>query len=188
MCDTIESYTINVDGNEFTVEIHPDYCLGMPWAECDGYGVIEKRQYCGYSSRRYINKAPHEVILHAEGNTAWIYDIRATIEKAKREDWGIANPPANWTRKQITAEAVKQDMAECRKWLSGDNFWTRVKIECGDYSDSLCGIEATYSNGLQYAKKHATEMAQAIASQIKNEKQESDYWASRDVCTVQRGQ
>lgn len=185
MCDTVESYTINIDGNEFIVEIYPDYDMGLPWEEGDGYGVIEQRRY----RRGYCpEKAPHEIILRTEDGDAFIYDIKATIEKAKREDWGIANPPANWTRKRIQAEAIRRDIAECRKWLTGDNFWTRVKIECGDYSDSLCGIEATCSDGLQYAKEHAKEMAQALASQIKNEKQESDYWASRDVCTVQRGQ
>lgn len=180
MC-TIESYTIDLDGNEFAVEIYPDYDMGLPWAECDGYGVIEQRQYCGYSSRRHINKAPHEVILHAEGVTAWIYDIRATIEKAKREDWGIANPPANWTRKRIQAEAIRRDIAECRKWLTGDNFWVLVRVKSGDYVDARSGIEATYPDGLQYAKEHAKEMAQALASQIQKEKD------GRDICAAQRG-
>lgn len=108
MGDTIEKYTINIDDNEFTVEIHPDYDMGLPW----------------------------------------------------------------------------EDIEECRKWLNGDKFWVYVYVECCDYSDSLGGIEATYSDNLQYAKEHAQEIAQTLNNQIKKERGEVDYWASRDVCTV----
>lgn len=182
MCNTIESYQIDIDGNEFTVEINADYGMGLPWIEYDGYGVVEQRTNRSYMQKP--KKAPHEVILWQEGPMAYFYDIKATIDKAKQEGWGVANPPADWTKKQIRTEAIKRDMENCRRWLTGDNFWVWVRVKCGDYSDSLCGIEATYSDGLKDAKEYALEIAQELASQIKKEKSESDYWASRDVCTV----
>jgi len=183
--ETLESYQIKIDGLCFAVEITADYGMGMPWEEYDGYGVIEKRRYTrGYRPE----KSPNEIILYADNDTAWIYDVKATLKKAKKEAWGIENPPADWSKKQIRAEAVKRDIDYCKKWLTGDMFCVAVGVTYADnpdYVDNIGGVEASYlAGGFDDAKWHANLMAGYLADQIKKEKRETEYWASRDVCTV----
>lgn len=176
----IKTDTFALEGVEFTAHFYPDYDLDWPWIEYDGYGAVREKP-------RHYKKAPHEIII----NDSHIYDVKATIKKAKAEGWGIAKPPAEWTKKQIIAEAIKRDIKTVRKWLNGDAFWVTCEVKSGDCAEYLGGIAVEDYDFDDAVKYHASGLAHQILTQKRaawrkalTEARARRYWASRDVVTV----
>jgi hypothetical protein len=116
--------------------------MGLPWEEQDGHGLI--RQI--HRSFGKPDKKPGEVILYGERGSYWIYDVAGTTKIATKDGWGLGEereqalgemlrrPP---TKKEITAEAVRQDMDFCRKFLSGDIVWFTVSCWSEEDPDAI---------------------------------------------------
>lgn len=136
-----------IDGISFTWDYEVDD-LGFPWLEHAGHGII--RDVVGY--RQTLSKKPCEVIIFNERDRYWLYDVSSSIALATRDGWGLGAedtkalgdrlglPP---TKKQVIAEAVRLDMAFCRRFLSGDVCWFSVscwKTDDPDNKDYLGGV------------------------------------------------
>lgn len=179
-----DSYFINVEGHEFTVNIDFDDATGAPWEESDGHGIVrEGRAHAGY---RIEGKRPGERVLHREGSSVWFYDEQQTTKKALKEGWSttyIASPDG-MTRRQLAALAVEEDFQYLRGWLKNDWYWCVVQVVAVhdvNYHASLGGVE---SRSRAYIRQVATDLAGDLVREIEHEASERAAWAARDVITT----
>lgn len=203
--------TIDTDqlpaGYSLRVKIENDDCSDAPWDRDSGHGEI-RHEWC----RRYGTPklAQGETILYRDGCDYWIYNQGAAFVTARRDGWGLSTDSlAKLTRKlgkkptrsQIRAEAVRQDMAFLRGYLSNDWNYVGLYVTLHDAAgvevsaDSLWGIE---SNAGDYLLEVAAECADNcmrdagidLETRAKNwraalvEARMRRYWAQRDVQTV----
>lgn len=184
--------------------------IGYPWDEHDGHGVIySRRRGCN----QYPEKAPHEIVLYCERFDAWFYDVRASIEIARRDGWGLSPDSLQDlarrigrtpTVREIIAESVRQDAEYCRGWLTGRYSWVGVVVRLIDPDgetvdrDSLWGIEWDNFGGNDYPEECAHEIAESLIHAhgldfesrrsawraALRETRERRYWSARDVQTV----
>ena len=80
-------------------------------------------------------------MLHSERFGAWLYDIAATMEKARRDGWGIgaearatlaAKLGREPTARETAAAAVESDFNYCRGWLEGRYSWVSIRAAVFD--------------------------------------------------------
>lgn len=181
--------TETIEHNGVTVRIdyfYDDTYSSQQWAECDGNINIYSKGY----SRMYGNteKRPSEIILQTNGDTIWAYDIQEAHKKALSESWCAG---CDWakglTKKQIAARAVAENVEMWRGWLNDD--WHYAGVVCTvldsegeetDIADSCWRFE-TLNN---YHETAGREMAAALADSVNKERANIEYWASRDVVTI----
>ena len=187
--ETIEHYGIAVK-----IEYFYDSDRGRPWENCDGHGAMRS----AYSYYGKPDKRPGEVLIDCGRGHYWIYDWQESTRIAKRDGWGIANPPAGLTKKQVTQLAVQQDFDFLRGWLNDE--WQYVGIICTvldsdgeetEKTDSCWGFETLND----YHETAGKEMAETLAESVHKSKLDNwraalhearnwKYWASRDVVTI----
>lgn len=186
MSQAFKTDTVDIDGVSIRIEyFYDDTYRGKPWEEYDGNVNIYE------VSTRYgrPEKKPSEVIFYAgRGNNAWAYDIREAHKKARAESWCTG---CDWakglTKKQIAARAVAENVEMWRGWLNDD--WHYVGVVCTvlgaegeetEYTNSCWGVESLDD----YHEKAAQEMAQGLADSVNKERENVEYWASRDIATA----
>ena len=187
--------TIEHCGITVRMEYFYDQDAGKPWENSDCHGVIRS----AYSYYGKPEKKPGEVLISCDRGNYWIYDWQESTRIAKRDSWGVSNPPAGLTQKQITALAVKADFDYLRGWIN--EVWHYVGVVCTvldseggetDISDSCWGFESLDD----YHETAGREMAEALAETVHQSKLENwryalrearqrKYWACRDVETVE---
>lgn len=197
----VETYTHTApSGRAYRVDIEHDDHTAYPWTECDGHGSIRTvhTRYGGDPDKR-----PGEVVINSDRGTAWLYDYAAAIKTARADGWGSANCRPEMTPGERAAQAVKDDMAYCRGWLTGDRFYVGVCVHALDadgepqdapagFINGLWGVEYGYDKDSRaYADSIALELIAecetAMLAQDAREAAEATeaaYWASRDVLTV----
>lgn len=209
-------YTINLDagtietdqlpsGYSMRVKIEDDDSGNSPFDD-DGHG--ETREAYSHYGTPKLDKG--ETVLYSDRGDYWIYNQGQAFVTAWRDGWGLPDDDlAKLTRKlgkkptkgQIRAEAVRQDMAHLRDYLSNAWNYVGVCVTLHDAAgievsaDSLWGIE---SNAGDYLLEVAADCANNcmhaagidLASRAKQwraaliEARARRYWASRDVQTV----
>jgi hypothetical protein len=154
--------TIEVNGLTFAVRIEHDDCMGAPWTEHDGHGIVSE-----WTSR---SKAPGEKVLASDRTSKRYYDIQATIELAIKDGWGASGNTEGMTKRQIAALAVEQDFEHLQAWCNDDWRWVYVMVTLLDVErnatnerESLGGVESSDS---EYLKSTAIELATEIANRI----------------------
>jgi len=206
----LDAGTIDTDqlpaGYSLRVKIENDDCSDAPWDGDSGHGEV-RHEYQYHGTPKL---ARGETILYSERGDHWIYNQGAAFVTAWRDGWGLSTDSlAKLTRKlgkkptrsQIRAEAVRQDMAFLRGYLSNDWNYVGVYVTLHDAAgvevsaDSLWGIE---SNAGDYLLEVAAECADNcmhaagidLETRAKNwraalvEARMRRYWAQRDVQTV----
>ena len=189
--------TIEHCGITVRIEYFYDHDTGRPWENADGHGVIREADNQRYG--RY-DKKPGEILFHTgRGHYGWVYDWQESTRRAKRDGWGVSNPPAGLTKNQLTQLAVQQDFDFLRGWLNDG--WHYVGVVCTvldsegeetDISDSCWGFESLDD----YHETAGREMAEALAESTHKarlhqwraalkEARARKYWACRDVETVE---
>ncbi len=186
--------TIEHCGITVRIEYFYDHDMGRPWENAYWHGVIRS----AYSYYGKPEKKPGEVLIPCGRGNYWVYDWQESTRIAKRDGWGVSNPPAGLTQKQITALAVKADFDYLRGWINDD--WYYVGVVCTvldsdgeetDISDSCWGFETLND----YHETAGREMADALAESTHKarlhqwraalkEARARKYWACRDVETV----
>jgi hypothetical protein len=190
-------------GYSLRYRIKPDDCSNPPWENEDGHGPVR------WTDERE-KPARGETVLYSDyRNGQYFYNQGAAFVQAWKEGWGISaeslqrltrNLGKKPTKGQIRAQAVREDMAHLRGFLSGDWCYIGVVVELiGPDSaepidtDSLWGIE---SNG-DYWEVVAGELADQLLHSngltlvqrgkawrdALHEARETKYWACRDVAT-----
>lgn len=156
------AHKFEVNGRVFCWDFEYDSDSKMPWEDWDGIGVV--------LSRSYAEKAPHEVLIHEDRRAYWFYDVRASMEKARKEGWGLPDAETvGLTKKQIIAKAVQKDMEYCQEWLKGDRYFVCLKVWAEDSPENV-----DYLGGVEYNEtgdnKYLIECAQEMAKGFKNGK------------------
>ena len=183
---------IELRGYRLRVQIKHDDSQGEPWKECEGYGVIKRRR----SNSR--EKHPWERFM----GDNYIYDMRATRAKAKKDGWGLdeealialsARLGRVPTGKQMIAESIEKDYAFLLTWINDEWHWHGYIVtlldaddeEMDDYSDSCWGFDFWLYDDTKnrYFYEQITDAAEHIVQRAEKEAQELRYWNERDVMT-----
>lgn len=113
-------FTFEHDGYTFACTVERDDDMREPWIEHDGHGIVSEW------TRR--DKRPGERVLIADSHGAKrYYDVAASIERAKAEEWGCPDS-ADLTRGQIAAKAVDLDFEHLRAWCAGEWEWEQIAV------------------------------------------------------------
>jgi len=160
-----------LNGLRFGATTEHDDSMGEPWKEHDGHGVV-----VDWVSR---NKQPHERVLAAGRGTRMYYDVKASMEIALRDGWGLSavNLDALITKLgrvpkpgDIAAAAVDADYDRLCGWCNNDWGYVGVIVTLLDVDgrptderESLWGVE---SDAEDYLEEVALELAEQIAERI----------------------
>lgn len=111
---------IEQGGFTITARIEQDDDSTPPWDREDGHGEVSELE-----SRP---KRAGEMTLSdlRWGRGARYYDFAGAVKLARRDGWGIANPPEGATRRQIAALAAREDFERLRRWCNDD--WSYVGV------------------------------------------------------------
>lgn len=180
----MDSFTIEMNGMRFVVQTEHDDCMGEPWKEHDGHGVVSDW------TRR--DKRPSERVLNTYRGIKRYYDFAESMKIARREGWGCGEvrvaeltvkKGAPLTRGEITAAAVEQDFEYLRAWCNDEWEWVSIIVRDaeGNVIDSLGGVDS-YDEA--YVRSEAQQMVEAYCASRAREDREREYWAERDVLTV----
>lgn len=102
---------VEKDGHLYAVEWFYDQTAEAPWKFSDCHGVV-------IETRR--KKHPHELKL----SDNHLYDLRATLEIAKRDGWGCEEQ--GLTKAQAAELAVRKDFEYLKGWCDGS--WHYIGI------------------------------------------------------------
>lgn len=205
----LDAGTIDTDqlpaGYSLRVKLEDDDSGNAPFDD-DCHGQT-RQEYSYYGTPKL---AKGETVLYSDRGDYWIYNQGQAFVTAWRDGWGLPDDDlAKLTRKlgkkptkgQIRAEAVRQDMAHLRDYLSNAWNYVGVCVTLHDAAgievsaDSIWGIE---SNAGDYLLEVAADCANNcmhaagidLASRAKqwraalSEARMRRYWAQRDVQTV----
>jgi len=173
-------------GYSVRVEVTRDDCMGEPWKEHYGYGIVSD-----WTTR---DKTPGERVLCEDRGSKHYYDVSASMVKARAEGWDA--PPYTGTKGERAARAVDRDFDYLRRWCNDDWYWVVVGVEVSHRGAIL---DTDYCGGIEsdgdYWREHAADVANctiesdrtkrkaaAVAARI--EKRERSYWESRDMVTA----
>ena len=150
-------------GRAFTVLFERDECLGAPWDEHGGHGVVSD-----WNTR---DKAPGERVLCSDRNSRRYYDVEASLKIARRDQWGCGDDSHQHTTKRAEAAcAVDRDFDYLRRWCTDQWEWLVVTVTVieGDNAgelESLGGIDGDQDNG-QYLTATAYELADQLNARL----------------------
>ena len=169
--------TFDYQGFTFSVSTGPDEHCGEPWKEHDGHGPVSGWRPANYAGR--IPTAPGERVLHRDGRSGLVYDVKGATEIALRDGWGISDAERadmarklgrEPTRREVAAAAVEADYWRLRRWCEGDwqYFALRVVLLDSDGEETnrveyLGGIE---SDSGEYLEAAARELADEIIANL----------------------
>jgi hypothetical protein len=118
---TYSPQTIELDGFTFEARVEHDECMGAPWVEHDGHGIVTD-----WTSR---NKLPCEVVLSSDRSSKRFYDMQSSVALAKRDGWGCSKAmPSNATKGQIAAQAALEDFERLKAWCDDKWYWVYVVV------------------------------------------------------------
>lgn len=147
-----------------------------PWDYSDGHGPVRKsnNKHNEYRS----DKKPGERPLNSASRNEYqfYYDWQKAMQMARRDEWNTE--PYDAPNKAL--RAVQQDFDYLRGWVNNKWYYVFVTVEYEGETESLGGVE-TYND---YHIECANEMLADLIARVEKEKQNREYWNSRDVCTV----
>lgn len=153
-------------GRQFRVQTPYDDIGETPWERNDGTGIVSEW------TRR--DKKPGERVLSTDHGMNRYYDFARTMEKARKEGWGLRDQDKaalalklgrEPTKGDIIAEAVERDFAWLRRWCKDEWSYIGVVVEHMESgrSESLWGIESD-SDG--YIEEIARNLADEINGRL----------------------
>ena len=154
-----------INGRTFRARLELDECMGPPWEEHCGHGVVSE-----WTQRA---KRPGEVAIAGDGPRGCprrYYDIQESTKIARRDGWDAK--PYGGTRGEKAARAVEADFERLRQWCEGHWCWVSLVVTplcqcCGEPMEGeaqwLGGIEG--DSGEDYFAGEARELAEEWLSQ-----------------------
>ncbi|MFM0341157.1 hypothetical protein [Paraburkholderia fungorum] len=207
-----ETFEIEAGGYPFRVRIEADQCMGAPWEEHDGHGVVSD-----WTTR---DKRPGEIVLNTDRSSRRYYDVEASMKIARRDGWGLRDehrltllaelrrvtfavrgddgrfrlqeqcgPWKPLTKGEITAGAVRRDFEFLHGWCNDDWQWVGVVVELLDEDGEVVdgvgdSLWGIESEADDYLRQTARDMAEGLALGLQKEACERMYWNARDMVTV----
>jgi hypothetical protein len=124
------------NGYLFRFSTERDNGLGDPWVVDDGYGVVVDW------TDKCVKRPWHRIMLEDRGKVV-LYDWRASMLKARKDEWGCKDAPPGSTPRQIAALAVEADFQRLRAWCNDEWCWLTVGVE------DLAGGGTQYCGGIE---------------------------------------
>jgi hypothetical protein len=156
--------------------------MGEPWKEHDGHGIVSD-----WVSR---DKAPGELVLNCDGRSKRHYDLKGTLELARKDGWGLGpDDIAKLASKLGRKPTVMADYEHLRAWCNDEWVWqgytTKITSPDGTVTDgdSCWGYddgEYMLSEAIASAKSDVDRMILAA----EKEQAESHLCACSDIATV----
>jgi hypothetical protein len=144
VCIGDEIKTTLPDGSTAIAHIVQDDQSDPPWKSFDHHGIVS-------DWRDLDSKRPGERILCTDRHKARFYDFAGTIEKAKREWVGSAEPGDTTTPGERAVLAVEQDFKILKAWYNNEWDYVGVVLKIlrpdafsKDNCGSLWGLERNY--------------------------------------------
>lgn len=171
-------------GRTFKARIERDECMGEPWKEHDGHGVVSESRPSRDTTTGQVSKSSSERLMYEDHGWGLFYDVRASIALAKRDGWGcphtevfeVGGRQIVWgghtSPGKVAACAVDADYEQLRRWCADDWEWSTVTVTLLNDDDeetesteteSLSGIE---SDAGAYLDTVARELASEIMSRV----------------------
>jgi hypothetical protein len=156
--------TIELNGRTYTVTTEYDDCMGAPWEEHDGLGIVSD----------WVTRDKHagEWILSSDHNSKRFYDYAGTMKKARAECWGLGPDRIAAltertgrvpTKGEIVAEAVRFDFEYLRGWCDNSWYWVFVAVTGPDGErETVGGFDSEDDAGhAEYAADLAAQLDSA---------------------------
>ena len=171
------------NGFKFLLEIEYDDGLGAPWEEYDGNGIVSQ-----WTSR---DKRPHERILCQYHDSKRLYDVQATMARAKKDGWGLSQEDRQAlaarlgrepTKGEVLAEAVDRDFEYLKRWCDNEWYYASLHVTMVDHPE-----HDTYLGGVEYDpwNDYHMDCAHEMADELIYEWQKTNAWRLRqDLCTT----
>jgi hypothetical protein len=150
--------------------IEPDHDCSPPWVEYDGHGHLR----CVSVWQGSLAKKPGEVVLYRDRHVCWLYDVAESINTARADGWGLSDTARQNleqrlgrlpTQREVTAEAVQQDVKFCSRYLDGLVCWFTVACwPAGDDSEKSYVGGVLCEHGDSYLEDTAKVLAQEFIS------------------------
>ncbi|RPH43230.1 MAG: hypothetical protein EHM87_14295 [Burkholderiales bacterium] len=162
MRNVLEQWTVEVDGETFTVRAFDDEHSDPPWENSDGHGPVR-------AVRHRDEKRPGERPLNDLRDsraTGYVYDWQEAMQRAVREGWGTGDGRRDGeTARAHAARAVQADYDYLRGWLAND--WSYAVIEVVDRHGEeafLGGVDYRYGDGErdEYVREMVKDMAREL--------------------------
>lgn len=113
------------NGVFYRATIEHDDCMGLPWEEHDGHGIVRLVSYYDREDKH----SGERLLYRGDRNeyTAW-YDWAATIKKAKKDGWGCSKHEHK-TKGEKAACAVQQDFDYLEAFLNDRWHWVSSTVQ-----------------------------------------------------------
>lgn len=161
---------MNTEKGSITFEF--DEFSDAPWDYSDYHGPIRKSNnaHNAYDSDKMPGERP---LNRADRNEyQFYYDWQKAMQTAVK-DWGCKS-------KASATKVVQSDFDYLRGWVNDDWHYVVVTVEYEGETDCLGMVETFNDYHLECGK----EMLADLIARVEKEKQNREYWNSRDVCTV----
>lgn len=161
---------MNTEKGSITFEF--DEFSDAPWDYSDYHGPVRKSDNA--HNKYHSDKRPGERPLNSADRNAYqfYYDLQKAMKMAIK-DWGRKT-------KADALRAVQQDFEYLRGWANGEWNYVFVIVEYEGEKESVGAVE-TYND---YHIECGNEILADLIARVEKEKQNREYWNSRDVCTV----
>lgn len=191
--EMINSFTFTHENRKFLARVYADHDMGRPWEEHDGHGDIREGYtgFTGYAEKRGGEVVIGEVAFSHRKARVWLYDVAATIKRARKEGWGISEqqtealgvrlyaqsktPKPRLTKREIVAEAVRLDMERMSAWLNDRWTWCGVSVvEMPDFSKAIEALESYDGGDVTDGNDWQTEAIEALR-ELESREPREDY-------------
>ena len=154
---SLNTETFEHDGMQFRVTSYHDVCMGEPWREHDGHGIVSD-----WTTR---SKSPGEMVLSKDRNSKRYYDFQESVKIARRDGWNTE--PYNWPTKGAQAHAATMsDFEYIKGWCNNEWCWITIKVELLDDSGDLIPDTEEYLGGIESKGDYWLEPAKDLAGEI----------------------
>lgn len=171
------------NGWKIKVEIEYDRDSGPPDKEGDGHGETYRK--AGYN---YPDEHEREWELWS-GHYEWlIYDFKASMKKALKEDWD-APPYKTGSKQEQALRAVKADYEFLRRYYNDDWWYVGMIVTLLDEDDNELGQDSCWgfdSGSMDYITEQVRDWAARLIKSERKERRELAYWRDREVMTERR--
>ena len=151
----IESFRLKAHGERFTVHIESDGSSGAPWEGIGLRGFVR-------SVRDRREKRPGERPLGGD----YLYDWQAAMERALREEWGVAGGSLpGETARAYAARAVQDDFNHLRAWLNDE--WHYVGVVVTDRHGEEASLWGVEYSGCAKCDEYIGEVARNLADDLR---------------------
>lgn len=157
----VDSHEFEYSGHKFRVTAYHDDCMGAPWEEHDGHGIISD-----WTTR---DKAPGELVLASDRGSNRYYDFAETVKIARRDGWGFLSGELEIFQNE-SGQWIARVAATYRKPAQFESV-------ADDINDAIRAVYAKHKATFPSARAYAAGAAMADYESMRK-------WCNNDWCWI----